>query len=310
MKSEKFIMSVGFIAISLIWGSTWLAIKIGLESMPPFYGLAFRFSLAMVILFVLMKLRGQSFPADSTSIKLYVTLGVCSFSLPFGLVYWGEQYIPSGLAAVLFAIYPFVVAIYSHFFLPHEPMTIPKVWGISMGFFGIVLIFWSDIHIGEAATSGMIAIVTSTLLQAAALIVVKKLGKHISPIAMNFGGMLVGVPIMFLLAFLLDDASLIKFDEKGIGSFIYLGTFGTVVTFVIYYWLLKRVEAVYMSLIALVTPVLAVILGTIYLGEALSPKVFTGAGLVLLGILIANSKDLIETLRHHSRRIFSQEETE
>jgi len=310
MKSEKAIMTIGFIMISMIWGSTWLAIKIGLESMPPFYGLAFRFSLAMVILFVMMKLRGQSFPTDSTSLKLYVTLGVCSFSLPFGLVYWGEQYIPSGLAAVLFAVYPFVVAIYSHLFLPNEPMNVPKIIGIALGFIGIVIIFWNDIHFGEAATTGMLAIVFSTMLQGVAIITAKKLGKHISPISMNFGGMLIGVPIMYLLAFILDDTSTVKFDAKGIGSFVYLGTFGTVITFVVYYWLLKRVEAVYMSLIALVTPVLALILGTWYYGESFAASVFTGAGLVLSGILVANSKDLMETIRHHSQRIFSQEETE
>lgn len=303
-------MTIGFIVISLIWGSTWLAIKIGLDSMPPFYGLAFRFTLAMMILFAMMKLRGESLPTDATSIKLYVVLGVCSFSIPFGLVYWGEQYIASGLAAVLFAIYPFVVAVYSHFFLPNEPMTVPKIAGIALGFVGIVLIFWSDIHLGDAATSGMIAIVASTLLQGVAIIVAKKLGKHINPITMNFGGMLIGVPIMFLLALLFDDASMITFDAKGIGSFVYLGTFGTVVTFVVYYWLLKRVEAVYMSLIALVTPVLAVILGTLYLGETLPPKVFVGAGLVLLGIFIANSKDLIQAVRHHSQKMFFPEEAE
>ena len=293
-------MTAGFALISLIWGSTWLAIKIGLQSMPPFYGLALRFSLAMIILFVLMKVRRLPFPTNASAIKLYFTLGVCSFSLPFGLVYWGEQYVASGLAAVLFAVYPFVVAVFSHFFLPNERLNKFKIIGILLAFSGILLIFRHDLQLGNSSAPGMIAILCSTLLQGIAIITAKKLGKDIHPVVTNFGGMLVGVPIMFLLALLMDDASAIRFDAKGIGSVVYLGTFGSVVTFVIYYWLLKHIEAVYMSLVAMITPVLAVFLGAIVLGEVLQPGVFSGALLVLSGIVATNSRDLLRIIRERA----------
>jgi drug/metabolite transporter (DMT)-like permease len=259
----------------------------------------------MSILFVLLRVRGERLPTDRTSIVLYCTLAVLTYSFPFALVYWGEQYIPSGLASILFAVYPFVVAIGSHFVLPGERMNILKLAGIILGFAGVLLIFWNDIHWGEAGTFGMIAILLSTLMQGASLVIVKKMSKHISSTALTLGGMVLGVVLLYIIAFVFEDYHAITFNAKGIGSIVYLGTLGTVVTFLTYYWLLKRVEAVYLSLVTLVTPVLAVILGALWLHETLEPNVFTGAGMILLGILVANGKDFITSFHEHRKRIFS-----
>jgi drug/metabolite transporter (DMT)-like permease len=297
MKPEKILVTLGFIVISIIWGSTWLAIKIGLESVPPFYAVAFRFTLASVILYIMMRIRGERLPVDPTSLSLYLTLAVLSFSFPFALVYWGEQYIASGLASILFAAYPFVVAVGSHLFLADEKMNPFKIAGIALGFFGVLVIFWSDIELGGSSTLGMAAVLLSTIMQGASLVIVKRKSSHINPTTLSFGGMAIGIIILYSLALIFEDASTIHLDGKGLGSIIYLGTFGSVVTFLVYYWLLKRVEAVYLSLVSLVTPVLAVILGTFWLDESLEPRIFTGAGLVLIGILVANGKDLVTVMR-------------
>jgi len=303
MVTEKVRVITGFVVISIIWGSTWLGIKIGLESIPPFYAVAIRFSLAALILALIVRIRGEKLPFDRNAIVLYLTLGVLSFSFPFALVYWGEQYIPSGLASILFAAYPFVVATGSHFFLPDERLNPFKVVGILLGFLGVIAIFWSDLHIGDASEWGMLAILLSTLMQGTSLVIVKRLNKTINPVSMSLGGMIFGIIILFLLALIFEDFSTIHFDARGIGSIVYLGTFGTVVTFVVYYWLLKRIEAVYLSLVSLVTPVLAVILGTIWLNESLSPRVFGGAGLVLAGILVTNGRELLRVIQSRARAL-------
>lgn len=303
MKSEKILVSLGFIVISIIWGSTWLAIKIGLESVPPFFAVAIRFTLAALILFIIMRIRGERLPVDRTSVFLYLILAVLSFSFPFALVYWGEQYIASGLASILFAAYPFVVAVGSHFFLPDERMNPYKVTGIALGFIGVLIIFWSDIDLGGSSTLGMAAVLVSTIMQGISLVIVKRKSSHINPTTLTFGGMAMGITIMYSLALIFEDVSSIHLDVKGVGSILYLGTFGSVATFLVYYWLLKRVQAVYLSLVSLVTPVLAVILGTFWLNESLSPRIFSGAGLVLMGILIANGKDLATALYLRTRKI-------
>lgn len=296
-RPETIRIVLSFIVISLIWGSTWLAIKIGLDSVTPLYGTALRFSVAFVILLLLMKARKERLPTDRNAIIAFLTLGVLSFSLPFILVYWGETKVSSGLASILFAVYPFVVAIFSHFFLEGEQLSLVKFVGILLGFGGILVIFWQDIQWGGTDMSGMIAIIVSTILQAMSLVVMKKRAKHISSVALSVGGLIPGLIVMYGLALTLDDFSALTFDVKGVGSILYLGTFGTVVTFVIYYWLLKHIEAVYMSLVALVTPIVAVILGSLILDEQLSPHAFAGAALVLAGILAANSRELFVTLR-------------
>jgi drug/metabolite transporter (DMT)-like permease len=297
MRSERFMIVVAYVLVCLIWGSTWLFIKVGLGSIPPLYGVAIRFTLAASILLAINGFRRKRIPLDRESRFLYAVMGVLSFSVPFALVYWSEQYIPSGLASVLFAVYPFVVAVLSHLMLPHEKMNAFKFLGISLGFVGILVIFWSDLHFGDADTLAMGAVVLSTILQGTSLIIVKKRGRHIDPVTLNSGGMLVGLVIMYLMAFFLEDFSAVHFDAPGIGSILYLGTFGTVVTFVAYYWLLKRAEAVYLSLTSLVTPVIALILGAIFLDEKPSGSVFWGAALVLSGILIANGREYVVRMR-------------
>lgn len=305
MKSERLLVVAGFAAITIVWGSTWLAIKIGLGSIPPVFGVALRFTLAAVILAVILRLRGGRLVFDRTTTPVYVTLGIFSFSFPFVLVYWGEQYVSSGLASILFATYPFVVAILSHLLLPGEQLTPYKVAGTLIGFAGVVVIFWSDLSSGTGGFPGMAAIVVSTILQGFSLVMVKKKGKHIPPVQMTLGGMVFAVAILFAMAFSLEDVSTLRFDAAGVGSIVYLGTFGTVITFVTYYWLLKRVEALFLSLTALITPILAVVLGSLLLDEVLGERVVAGAGLVLAGIAVANGRDLVVKARRHTLQFFS-----
>ncbi|HTK82886.1 MAG TPA: DMT family transporter [Bacteroidota bacterium] len=303
MKGEKGLVALGLITISLIWGSTWLVIKIGLDSVPPLFAVALRFTLALIILAVIMAVRGERLPRDRSAITSYLILTFLSFSFPFALVYWGEQYISSGLASILFAMYPLIVAVESHFLLSAEKLHPFKTVGILMGFIGVVVIFWSDIQIGTMNTAGMIAILVSTLLQGTSLVLIKKRATHISPLSLSLGGMIGAVIVLFILAFALERVSDVHLDARGIGSIIYLGSLGTVVTFLTYYWLLKRVEAVYLSLVTLVTPVLAVILGAIVLDERLESRVFTGATLILLGILVANGRDIAAAVSRRNTQI-------
>jgi drug/metabolite transporter (DMT)-like permease len=236
---------------------------------------------------------------------LFFVLGVFSFCIPFSLLYWAEETIPSGLASVLFAVYPFIVAVVSHFVLPDEPMTATKIMGIASAFIGVLVIFWADLSLGGVSMLGMLAVLVCTLLQGSILVYVKKKGHHIPAVSLNVGGMIFGVPVMYLLAFIFDDFSKVHLDARGIFSFCYLGAFGTVVAFVIYYWLLKRVEAVFVSLVTFVTPVFAIILGALILGEKLGPRDLLGALLVLLGILISNSRDIVKAIQAKHAQTFA-----
>jgi len=310
VKSERPLVVAGFITISTVWGSTWLAIKIGLDSISPVFGVAIRFTLGAIILAVLLRLRGGRLTFDRETVPLYVILGIFSFSFPFVLVYWGEQYVSSGLASILFATYPFVVALLSYFLLPGEQLTPYKILGTLIGFSGVVVIFWSDLSSGTGEFLGMAAIILSTVLQGFSLVMVKRIAKQIPPVQMTLGGMIVGIAILWGMAFALEDFSALRFDAAGVGSIVYLGSVGTVVTFVTYYWLLKRVEALFLSLTALITPILAVILGALILDEVLGGRIVLGAGMVLLGIVTANGRDFFRRAKQNTLHFFTGGQTD
>jgi drug/metabolite transporter (DMT)-like permease len=288
-KSSNIVVISSYALICLIWSSTWVVIKIGLESMPPLLGAGFRFLVASIVLLGLMKLRGVSLHNGWRGFLTLFGIGILAFYVPFGIVYWGQQYIPSGLSAIVFAIYPTLVAVFSHFFLPNERLNYYKVIGISLGFLGILVIFSSDLKVSnDLALWGMLAVMGSAVLQAAALILIKRFAHDVHPIPMNFVMMSTSAVLLLLTGLIFESLSNVVLDEKAVGSVLFLGTLGSVVTFVIYFWLLQRLQAVILSLSSLITPILSVALGALVLGEVLAGKVFLGAFFVFLGVIVTN----------------------
>jgi drug/metabolite transporter (DMT)-like permease len=303
LKSESTKVILGYILICIIWGSTWLAIKIGLESIPPFLGAAFRFLVATIVLFVIVSARKITIPRDKLSIRLYLLVGSFSFSTGYALVYWGQQFVPSALASILFGTFPFFVAALSWFVFKSEYLTLLKGVGVVLGFIGIVIIFSEDVtgQFGEATTLGMSFIVLSAVVQATASVTVKKYGYELSTYALNAVGMAIGTCILFLISIATEDWSTTVFDVKAVGSVLYLGTFGSVVTFGIMFWLLKRMEAVILSLSAFITPIIALLLGIFLAGEEFTRQLFLGSVFVLFGILIANLQGLFHVIKRKRR---------
>ncbi len=298
MHSDRFRIIAGFVVITAVWGSTWLVIKIGLETMPPFLSAGIRFVVASLILLLIIRLRRLPIPFTPEAWKTYSAVGIMAFSIPFALVYWGEQFISSSLSCILFGALPFWVALFSHWFSATEKMDGFKFAGTIVGFLGIVVIFspgltWS----GGEALGGMAAMLAATMLQAYSLIPVKKYGKEINPFVMNFVGMVMGALFLLMLGLLTERDRPITLSLPAIGSILYLAVFGSVVAFVTYYWLLKKVQAVYLSLSSFITPIVAVILGALLLGETLDSMVYIGGVLVLAGIAVANFRGLTARAR-------------
>lgn len=293
MNTERARVWTGFVIVSWVWGSTWLAIKIGLHSVPPMIGAGMRFLIASAILFIIVKVRKIEVPLSPNFRRLYLTLIFFSYAIPYGVVYWCQQFIPSGLSSILFGAYPLWVALISHFMLTNERLDTFKVAGIILGFIGVFVIFSKDAHWTDAkGFIGMAGILSTTLMQAFALVMIKKYAQPVSPFALNLVGMSVAGVLLFLSGLVVESIGRVVWDAAAIGSILYLAVIGSVVAFVSYHWLLKRVEAVYLSLVSFINPIIAVLLGAIVLDETLAAGVFIGASLVLVGILIANGRQL------------------
>lgn len=296
MKSSPLKIILVYILLCLIWGSTWLAIRASLESLTPFISLGSRFTFASLLILILMKARGISLQKDKESIRLYLLMGFFSFVIPFGLVYWGEQFVPSGLASVLFGVYPFFVALFSFFRLPDDVIGKLKIAGMTLGFIGIIVIF-SDSFTNDFSDLflGMIAVALSGIIQAWMAVTLKKSGKHLNPLSMNFIPMLIAGLTGLLFGILTEDLSRIKIDETAIVSVSYLAFFGSVVTFTSFYWLMKKINVILLSLIAFITPIVALILGWIIYNETLTTQHLVGSVLVLIGLLTANLDSFINS---------------
>jgi len=295
MKSSSLKIIFVYILLCLIWGSTWLAIKASLESLTPFISLGSRFTFASLFIFVLMKVKGLSLQKDKESIRLYLLMGFMSFVIPFGLVYWAEQFVPSGLASVLFGVYPFFVALFSFYRIPEESIGVFKIIGMSLGFFGIVVIF-SDSFDADFSNLflGMIAVALSGIIQAWIAVTLKKSGKHLNPLSMNFIPMLIAGFSGLIIGLIAEDLSKINIDETAIVSVSYLAFFGSVITFTSFYWLMKKINVILLSLIAFITPIVALLLGWIVYKESLTTEHIFGSILVLVGLLFANLEPFIK----------------
>ena len=295
MLTEKYKIAAGYILICLIWGSTWLAIRFGLGSLTPLISAGLRFFLASLFVYGMMQIKNISLQKDSLSLKLYAVLSLFSFVIPFGLVYWAEQYIPSGLASIVFAVMPFFVILYSMAAFKKESVTYNQIFGSILGFSGIVIIFSENLSLDlSQQLFGIAAVLISSSMQGGIGVVIKKYGQHLNPLSMNFLPLLSAGIILIIGSVLFENSSVWIFDFKAFASIIYLAFFGTLITFTTYYWLLKRMNVVILSLTAFITPIIAVILGWIVMNENFSFQTLAGSALVLIGILFANFRGLMK----------------
>ena len=293
MNKESIKIALAYVLICLLWGSTWLVIRIGLETLTPMIYAGTRFVLASSFIYAIMKVRGIKLQTDKASLNLYWIMGIFSFVIPFWLVYWAEQFIPSGLTSIIFAVYPFFVIIFTRIMIADEKIGPYKIIGVILGFSGIVIIFMRDISIDFSESFwGMIAILSSAVIQAAIAVIMKKYGKHLNPLSMNFVPVLMAGIIMIILGYLFEDYTKWIFNRQAILSILYLAFFGTVLTFTTFYWLMQRISVVILSLSTFVTPIIAVFLGWIILHEKLSTLTLLGSSFVLIGILFANFRGL------------------
>ncbi len=294
---------LAYVLICLLWGTTWIVIKVGLDSLTPMLAVGLRFLGASILLAGIIKYKRLTIQTDSLSILLYLLMGILSFTIPFALVYWGEQYVSSGLTSVLFGTLPFFVIIFSFLIFSVRANRF-QIGGVIVGFLGICFIFWDKISLDFSNDLvGMLAIVGSGLLQALVAVLIKEFGKHLHPLTMNFYPVLISGVSMTILGLCFEDMSAVKLDSIAIFSVFYLALFGTIFTFTTYYWLMQRISVVILSLSAFITPIVALVLGAILLDEKLTNSHVAGAILVLIGILFANFEGLIKYYKKRQVRM-------
>jgi drug/metabolite transporter (DMT)-like permease len=269
-----------------IWGSTWAFIKIGLRDLPPLTFASLRFVIAIILLLLIAYFRRARLPRTLAEWQILITTGVLAFTINYGLIFWGEQYISSGLAALLQATIPLFGLIIAHYYLPGEPLTLMRLGGVVIGLLGVGIIFSNQLKIGDAWSFwGSAAIVTGALAAAYSNVLVKAHAAKFDITVLVAGQMFCGfVPLVTLSIIKEGNPLRLHWSLAAIVSITYLALVGSVAAFMLYYWLVRHMNVTNTQLIALVTPVVAVLLGVLFLDEALTWRVALGGLGIFLGI--------------------------
>lgn len=292
-----------WIILCLIWGSTWIFIKIGLADLPPITFSAARFGLAVLVLAPLIKILGFRMPTGRREWKLMALTGFLQFSINYSAVFWSEQYIESGLAAVLQSMITVFGLLLAWIFLPAEKITKRKIVGVALGIVGVAVIFVDQLRVENwMAFAGCVAIVVGAYAAAQSSILVKAKGVGLHPASLVFSQMICGLPAIIIYA-LLREGNPLKHNWSwtAIICVAYLTIAGTIAAFWLYYWLLSRIESTKAMMISLVTPLLAVVIGAVVLGETLPPQTYFG------GLLIIASIGLIVVKRSEQRTVNNEQ---
>jgi drug/metabolite transporter (DMT)-like permease len=273
--------------LCVIWGSTWLVIKVGYGGLGPFNVAALRFLIAGAVLAAVVRVFRARWPHGAAEWTLVVWIGIVLFAADYGLIYWAEQYLESGLTAILFATLPLITIACAHLYLPGDRITPRKLAGTLLAFAGVVALFGDHVRLDATKTGPMLAVIASAVCAAMAGVASKRHGVELHPAALNAPSMLVGAAALSVASIAAGDGFALPRDAATWGAVGYLAIAGSVVTFLVYFSLLKTWSVTSLSFISVFTPAIALLLGFIFLDER--PTVWTvlGAALILVGVTLA-----------------------
>lgn len=277
-----------WLIVCFIWSTMWLFIKLGLRDLPPVSFAGLRLMVAVCVLLPVIAARRIPLPRRGRDIALIVVTGFLLLTLNYALLYWGSQYIPSGLAAVLQAATPAFGLIFARYYLPDERITPLKLCALALGIAGVGVIFSNQLEVaGWRGFWGSVAVATGGICVAFAYVLVKAYGNHLPPTTLTTGQMLCGlVPlVVFGLA---REGNPLRFHwtPLAVGTLLYLALAGSVAAFWLNYWLLKRMDAAKVLLMSVAEPLLAVLLGAAVLGESVTGRTMLGGACILLGVAL------------------------
>ena len=278
-----------WIAVCLIWGTTYFGIRVSLETMPPMLMGGLRWTVAGGLLGAYMLARGERLPRGPELRNAFL-LGFLMLVLGNGGVVWAEMYVPSGLAAVVIASSPFWMAGVEALQPDGERITSNTAIGLLVGFSGIVLLIWPELmHGGPGGRGflyGMIALQIACLGWSIGSSYSKRHGRHENVFSATAAQMLAGGVMMLALGSARGEWGALTFSTRSGSAFVYLATVGAIGGFVAYTYALRHLPVSLVSLYAYINPVIAVALGVAFLGEPFTWRMALAAALVFGGVAI------------------------
>src|SRR5206468_2895843 len=284
---------VAWLTLCVVWSSTWLVIMIGLRDLPPISYAGIRFLIAIVVLFAVSVGRVGLLPQRWSDYLLLAFTGVLMFALNYGLLFWGELHVSSGLAAVLQATIPMFGIVFAHLMLPEEPLELHKLLGALLALGGVAMICERLLGFsGLMAFWGGLGIILGAASAAFSNVLLKSRNVQLAPAMVAAWQMIFGATPLLLIGVIVEGNPL-KFHWNTVSIFclLYLAVIGSALTFLLLYWLLPRMTVARLQAISLITPPGAVALGWALGGETFSLWSLLGGCLVLAGVWMIFRKE-------------------
>lgn len=287
MKTKVYML---YALMCVLWGFTWMYLKISLAEMPLYTGLSIRFSIAGIIFWIMYFIKGHKVNLTTDLKNVYLLFTFFNFSLCYYLTYWGAKYVYSNLGAIIWSLLPICVAMMAHFYLPDDRLNKKKAFGMLIGLIGTILLFYERDMLGEGqATFGIIAILLSVVLAAWPNVYLKMQKSSINSYHLNAVGMTLSGILFLICALIFENNAFIPMDNKNLFAIFFLTVPGTVMTWGIYIWLFNHLPVTQISYTAFYPPIIATAVGWFFLGEALPALAIIGSVLIIAGGYLVSS---------------------
>ncbi|MBZ5521451.1 MAG: EamA family transporter [Acidobacteriia bacterium] len=281
MSSLSRIHILAYCFLCLVWGSTWLAIRIVVQDVPPFKAAAVRFVAAAVILMVWAAFCRAPMPKPGPQWNATVVLSFTMMALPYGLLFWAEQFVNSSTTAVLYSALPLTVSLLTPLMTGGR---VPRraVFCMLVAFGGLLMLFYTDLAASRRSLAGGLCVLVAVLSSSWSSVYAKKRLHDVDPVVSTGLQLALGSVALLWATWALESHARTVWTRPAVLAMVFLITFGSAGAFAVYYWLLKHIHAYQISTISLVVPVIAVLEGSLIRGEHV-PLLMVVAMLVVLG---------------------------
>ncbi|MEN8176461.1 MAG: DMT family transporter [Pseudomonadota bacterium] len=274
-----------FGGVILIWATTPLAIKWSSEGGHFLFGVSARMLLGLFLCLVLVALLSRRMRWYPAALSTYVAGGLGVWGAMTS-VYWGAQYVPSGLISVIFGFSPVVTGLFAHLWLQERAFTAFRSLGMVLGVAGLAVIFRNSLVLGVDALYGVAAVLVSVLIHSASVVAVKRINAGVPALQVTTGSLMVALPLFLLVWAVADGQWPRELPTRAWMAIVYLGVVGSVVGFVLYFYILRALPATRVALLALVSPVLALFIGWAFNGEVIPWETWAGTALILSALAV------------------------
>jgi drug/metabolite transporter (DMT)-like permease len=280
-----------FLALGFMWGSSYLFIKLAVDSFGTFTLISLRLLIGGVLLWIVLRLSGTPLPRDRRAYGHLLVMAVINIAIPFVLITWAEQSVDSALAAILNSTVPLMVIVLAPMFLPDEPIRINGLAGLAIGFAGVVVIVSPGLAAATGTVPGQIALLGSSLSYGIGNVYARRNVRGLHPMIPAVFQVTFALLIVGTLALVVERPwETSHLSAQALFSVVWLGILGSGFAYLAYFRLLSRLGATRTSLVAYLLPVVGIVLGFLVRHEPIDPTLIAGTALVIAGVMLVNGR--------------------